>query len=166
MKHFLSILSLLFVALTAVGQNLHLSFMSQSDAKFFVYVNGQRFNEQSSGHVTLNNLEDKIYHIRIEIDDPYQVSWTKEMRPSDTKGDYLVSFNTVRERVYVTPAKQGREDEGYESHSVSPKPKAPASVQDKGPRERPAFNMKKEDKNVTGTTGKGVNKVRTQMIEE
>lgn len=109
MKKFYILLILLALASVAAGQNLKLSFMSQSGARFYVYLNGKLQNQSSVGNITLQHLEDKEYHVRIEIDDPYQMVCTRRMRPSEQNYEYTVNFNAVRERIYLKPLKKERE---------------------------------------------------------
>ncbi len=93
------------------AQNLRLTFTSASEAKFFVYLNGKLQNQKSSGMVTLNNLEDKDYHVRIVIDDPYEVAVTRTIRPNKKHDEYIVKFNAVRERVYLKATSKSVADE-------------------------------------------------------
>lgn len=76
-----------------------MTFTSVTDAKFFVYLNGRLQNERSTGMITLNNLEDKEYHVRIVIDDPFEVAATKRIRPDENGCEYSVRFNAVKEKV-------------------------------------------------------------------
>lgn len=109
-----------------MGQNLKLSFMSESGARFFVYLNGKLQNEKSVGLISFNNLEDKPYHVRIVIDDPYQMTATKRLRPSDRKYEYSVNFNSVRERIYIKRLKDNKnsvEEKQTKESSVQKDPK-------------------------------------------
>ncbi len=147
MRHLLPLLMILFAVHTAVAQGHSLSFMSQSDAKFYVYLNGRLQNQRSSGHVTLNGLEEKDYHIRIVIDDPFQVAATKTIRPNGKNPEYSVEFNVVRERVYIRetrPDKEQprREETAEESVTVDVGDAAPAK-----PAPRP--NLRRDPLNDT-----------------
>lgn len=84
---------------TLCAQGRTMTFTSVTDAKFFVYLNGRLQNERSTGMITLNNLEDKEYHVRIVIDDPFVVAATKRIRPGENGCEYSVRFNAVREKV-------------------------------------------------------------------
>lgn len=87
------------------AQNLKLVFMSQCEYKFQVYLDGTLQNETPSGRVECDSLLNKDYHVRIVVDDPYVIAATKTLRPSSTRNEYDVTFNAVRERVYIHPAK-------------------------------------------------------------
>lgn len=168
------ILFLLFcISPTIWGQNLSLSFFSQTDAKFFVYVNGKLQNSQSSGNVTVNNLENKEYHIRIVIDDPYEVATTQTLRPSPSKSKYLVNFNAVRERVYLTPDR-GKNEAEESASTPQPRPNTSASTsstpqrgaqstRDLDRRESGKSRRSKEPE-PSGTTGKDIRTVKTNIV--
>ena len=113
MKHFFAIILFMTAVTFAAAQDLSLTFTSVTDAKFFVYLNGTLQNQRSSGMVTLKNLEDKDYHIRIVIDDPFEVAVTRTIRPDAKRNEYTVKFNAVRERVYLKLAdnEDKRQDE-------------------------------------------------------
>ena len=118
------IVSILF-STTLKAQNLSLTFTSVTDAKFFLYVNGVLQNQQSKGMVTVKGLESKEYHIRVVIDDPYEVASTLTIKPDSKNSEYTVRFNAVRERVYVKPAsrpRKGDEEEWHPSESESSVP--------------------------------------------
>ena len=95
------------------GQRRTMTFTSVTDAKFFVYLNGRLQNERSTGMITLNNLEDKEYHVRIVIDDPFEVATTRKIRPDENGCEYTVRFNAVRERVDLKKSdrRHGRSEE-------------------------------------------------------
>lgn len=101
-------LPLLFLLLASCSwaQNLKLSFMSESGARFFLYLDGKLQNTSSVGNITLQHLENKPYQVRIEIDDPYQMVCIKQLRPSEQNYEYTVFFNAVRERIYIKPLKK------------------------------------------------------------
>ena len=167
---------LLFCITSALGaQNLSLSFFSQTDAKFFVYVNGKLQNSQSSGNVTVDNLEDKEYHVRIVIDDPYEVATTRTLRPSASKSRYLVNFNAVRERVYITPDR-GRDVAEENTATPQPRPNTASSgystpqrgaqsTRDLDRREGNQHRKSKEPE-PTGTTGKSIRTVKTNIVSD
>lgn len=116
------------------AQERTLTFTSITDAKFFVYLNGKLQNERSTGMITLKNLEDKEYHVRIVIDDPYEVATTTKIRPDEKGSEYTVRFNAVRERIYLkkSDSSKNRSEENiwkennteYKS-SVSSEPETP-----------------------------------------
>ena len=158
MKRTTIILSLLLLACVGWGQNLRLSFFSESGARFYVYLNGILQNETSVGNITLEHLEDKEYHVRIEIDDPYQMVCTQRLHPSETKYEYTVNFNAVRERIYVKPARA--EKEPTELHAV--RGEAPR-LGDKPPVKR---GRKDSEPEPTGTTGNAINRVKSPVTGE
>ena len=106
---------ILSLAGSLFAQGRTLTFTSVTDAKFFVYLNGRLQNERSTGMVTLRGLEDKEYHVRIVIDDPYEVAATKRIRPDADGSEYTVRFNAVRERVYL---KKSNSNSRRDSESV------------------------------------------------
>ncbi len=110
MKKCLLIL-LTLTGFVASAQELSLTFTSITDAKFFVYVNGKLQNEQSSGMVTVRGLEEKDYHVRIVVDDPFEVAVTRTIKPDAKHSEYTVQFNAVRERVYLKAASSSRQQE-------------------------------------------------------
>ena len=101
---------LIFIAIfitfgTLQAQNASLSFVSSSDAKFYVYLNGVLQNSKSSGLVTINNLEEKDYHVRVVIDDPFEIATIQTIRPDKKHSEYSVTFNAVKEKVTVRQVK-------------------------------------------------------------
>ena len=110
---YIIVLLFLTIANVAMGQGRSLTFTSITDAKFFVYINGRLQNEKSTGMLTINNLEDKEYHVRIVIDDPFEVAATQRIRPEEKGSEYTVRFNAVRERVYIkkSDSRKTRRDE-------------------------------------------------------
>ncbi len=117
---------MLLLAATVCGQSLSLTFTSKTDARFFVYLNGRLQNEKSKGMLTINGLEDKDYHVRIVIDDPYEVSHTQTFRPSTKHNSYTVEFSPVRERVTVREAKAEASEEPTQQREerIPPSPAA------------------------------------------
>lgn len=106
MKRTLSILLLVAVVSAVRAQHLTLSFASSTDTKFYFFLNGKLQNDHSTGMLTMNNLEAKDYHIRIVADDPFQVAYTKTMKPSEKHNSYIVEFNPVKEKIFVREAKE------------------------------------------------------------
>lgn len=161
-KYIFTIAMMLFSGL-AMGQNLKLSFMSESGARFFVYLNGKLQNENSVGHITIDNLENKEYHVRIEIDDPYQMVCTQSLRPSETKYEYSVNFNAVRERIYIKPVKEAKQERDEYTSSTFSRQQTPRT-------EKPERQKKNRNKTnppePNGTTGTVINRIKTNMIEE
>lgn len=121
MSHIYHLSILLFLAVSSLcfAQGQTLTFTSTSDAKFFVYLNGKLQNQKSSGMVTLKGLEDKDYHVRIVIDDPYEIATTQSIRPDKKHNEYTVQFNAVRERVYLKPAKNPRSETEWQPQEDS-----------------------------------------------
>lgn len=150
----------LTAGVVAFGQDLSLSFMSQTDAKFFVYLNGKLQNETSSGLVKINNLEDKDYHVRIVVDDPFLVATTTTLRPDVTKNEYTVNFNAVRERVYVKPAKkeQPKDNETLVEEKNIDTTTAPTPIPPKTTKKR------KSEPEPTGTTGNNIRTVKNTVV--
>jgi len=159
MRRVLPILSLLLLTVAASGQSLSLSFTSKTEAKFFVYLNGRLQNEKSRGMLTINNLEDKDYHVRIVIDDPYEVAYTQTFRPSAKHNSYTVEFNPVRERVIVREAKAEVEEQTTQEEGERIPP-SPAAQQRK--KARPdAVRL-----NGNSVHSSQVNSVRTKTVME
>lgn len=139
-----------------MGQNLKLSFMSESGARFFVYLNGKLQNEKSVGLISFNNLEDKPYHVRIVIDDPYQMTATKRLRPSDRKYEYSVNFNSVRERIYIKRLKENKD-------RVEEKPSKDSSAR-KVPKQKKTDKKQKSTHDaVSSPQTPKVNRVKTTI---
>ena len=165
MKRLITIvLSLIAVGLAA-AQDLSLTFTSITDAKFYVYLNGTLQNQRSSGMVTLKNLEDKDYHIRIVIDDPFEVAVTRTIRPDAKHNEYTVQFNAVRERVYLklanSPTKRQEEDNNLWIPQ-DPQPPAQAEERDIENTERKSIRRGQESDTATRQI---LNRIRTQTIE-
>ncbi len=156
----LSTLSFQFSSLKA--QDLSLTFTSITDAKFYVYLNGKLQNERSSGMVTLRGLEDKEYHVRIVIDDPYEVAVTRKIKPDKKHSEYTVQFNAVRERVYLKAVKASKEEtvwqpeeRGEEVIVIEPETEKP----------KPAAALKRNS--YVDTVARGVvNQIRTKIVVE
>ena len=158
------LLMMTLIAFCANAQNLSLTFTSITDAKFFVYVNGALQNERSSGMVKVNGLEDKDYHIRIVIDDPFEIAVTRTIKPSVKQNEYTVQFNAVRERVYLkpaaTPSRRQQEENLWvpqeENTVVQPTAQEP-------PKQRATLRRDNEGDTATRRI---LNRIKTQTIEE
>ncbi len=159
----------LLILLTLTGfvanaQELSLTFTSITDAKFFVYVNGKLQNEQSSGMVTVRGLEEKDYHVRIVVDDPFEIAVTRTIKPSVKQNEYTVQFNAVRERVYLkpaaTPSRRQQEENLWvpqeENTVVQPTAQEP-------PKQRATLRRDNEGDTATRRI---LNRIKTQTIEE
>jgi len=159
MRRVLPILSLLLLTFAVCGQTLSLTFTSKTEAKFFVYLNGRLQNEKSKGMLTISNLEDKDYHVRIVIDDPYEVAYTQTFHPSAKHNSYTVEFNPVRERVIVREAKAEVDEEATQEEGERIPP-SPAAEQRK--KARPdAVRLNGQRPNTSQ-----VNSVRTKTVLE
>lgn len=145
------------MALPMLAQERSLSFTSVNSARFFVYLNGRLQNEKSVGTITLRGLEDKEYHVRIVIDDPFVVATTKKMRPSPGKNEWTVDFNAVRERIYLNEAKEEK-PEAAEKEPPRERVKERKSTP-KSEETRPAVR-------VDLKAGGSVNRERTETIME
>lgn len=155
------LVTLSFGGLFAQGRTL--TFTSVTDAKFFVYINGKLQNEHSKGIVTVNNLEDKEYHVRIVIDDPFVVATTKRIRPDAGGSEYTVRFNAVREKVYLkkSDSRSNREEESnwtYEKQNTADDTPAKTSE----PRKRKSIRRNEYSDTATekiiNTINKQINK--------
>ena len=163
MKRFTLLTLLMLLALSAGAQTHTLTFTSITDAKFFVYVNGKLQNQKSSGMVTVGGLEEKKYHIRIVIDDPFEVAVTSTIKPDGKHNEYTVQFNAVRERVYLKPAKEQTElriwEDNEEAEAAAPAP----SSSEQTPRQRTTVRRQRFQDTATQRI---VNHVRTQTISD
>lgn len=161
----LFLLLLTLMGMTATAQDLSLTFTSVTDAKFFVYVNGHLYNERSSGMVTVNDLEDKDYHIRIVIDDPFEVAVTRTIKPDPKHNEYTVQFNAVRERVYLKPAatpSRRQEENNLWMPQENNQPEQPQANQ---PKPKPRTTVRRNNESDTATN-RILNHLRTITIEE
>lgn len=161
----LFLLLLTLMGMTATAQDLSLTFTSVTDAKFFVYVNGHLYNERSSGMVTVNGLEDKDYHIRIVIDDPFEVAVTRTIKPDHKHSEYTVQFNAVRERVYLKPAatpSRRQEENNLWMPQENNQPEQPQADQ---PKPKPRTTVRRNNESDTATN-RILNHLRTITIEE
>ena len=147
------------------SQDLQLTFTSATDAKFFVYLNGKLQNEKSTGMVTIKNLEDKDYHIRIVIDDPFEVAVTRTIKPDPKHNEYTVQFNAVRERVYLKPAatpSRRQEENNLWMPQENNQPEQPQADQ---PKPKPRTTVRRDNESDTATN-RILNHLRTITIEE
>ena len=150
-----------------------MTFTSQTEARFYLYLNGKLQNEQPSGSVTLRGLGDKAYHVRIVMDDPFEVAATLTLRPGQEAAQYDVEFNPVRERVYVTRAKAGQQGSEEEQPPSPPTRAAKAAHRhrqraadsDRRPR-RISRKERAEQQENSGTTGKDVKQTKKPIIVE
>ena len=129
------------------AQKHSLTFTSVSDTKFFVYLNGRLQNEKSSGMVTLQDLEEKEYHVRIVIDDPFEVAVTRRIKPDGKHNEYTVLFNAVRERVYLRPAKS----DGNESEWIPDTTQVAPPLDTDQPKPEPRTPLRRSSHNDTIT---------------
>ena len=158
------LLMMTLIAFCANAQNLSLTFTSITDAKFFVYVNGALQNERSSGMVKVNGLEDKDYHIRIVIDDPFEIAVTRTIKPSVKQNEYTVQFNAVRERVYLKPAQSSRQQES-QNLWIPEDNSAPETSQSEAPAARQHTSLRCTQTSDTATQ-RIINRLRTKTLED
>ncbi|MCR4828961.1 MAG: hypothetical protein K5864_05805 [Bacteroidales bacterium] len=165
MRQLLTVLILLLAAVSTVGQNQSLHFISMNDARFFVYVNGKLQNERAAGMYTVNGLEDKEYHIRIVIDDPFTIAVTKTIRPDAKHREWTVEFNAVKERVYLREAKAEKEEANDDNEGRS-------RVRDDG-KDKGSPVSSKASRTQTNTTklagsngGQNINQLKTKTVME
>ena len=173
MKHRLLTIILLALSFGTVrAQDETLTFTSITDAKFFVYLNGALQNERSSGMVTIKGLEQKEYHIRIVIDDPFEVAVTRTIKPDPKHREYTVQFNAVRERVYLKPAttssRSQEEDNNLwiqeeDNNLWIPQDPAPADTQATAPT-KSRTSIRRHDISDTATK-QVINRIRTETLE-
>lgn len=163
MKKCLLIL-LTLTGFVASAQELSLTFTSITDAKFFVYVNGKLQNEQSSGMVTVRGLEEKDYHVRIVVDDPFEVAVTRTIKPDAKHSEYTVQFNAVRERVYLkaVPSSRQQEDNNLWIPQENPQPEQTAETTT---ATKQRASLKREQTSDTATQ-RILNRLRTPTVEE
>lgn len=162
MKRILLFASFIISATFCLSQDYSITFTSVSDAKFYIYLNGELQNEHPSGMVTLKHLDNKDYHLRLVVDDPFEISLTRTIRPSSKCPEYLVVFNAVKERVYIKPAKKEQEtaiwqedDDSETSPATSPEPAAP----------RKRTTIRRDNIGDTATQ-QIMKRIRTQTLEE
>ncbi|MDY5968557.1 MAG: hypothetical protein SPJ13_00855 [Bacteroidales bacterium] len=159
------------------GEGLSMTFTSQTEAKFFIYLNGQLQNKKSTGSITLCNLEDKRYHVRIVMDDPFEIAATATIRPNKDKTQYAVLFNPVRERIYVKQGKDKWEEGGWygepfadtERNKENELRQLKAKDEEKAAKKRERRQSRKEQVEQAenhGTTGKDVKQNKTPIIVE
>ena len=163
MKQCLLIL-LALMGYVANAQELSLTFTSITDAKFFVYINGKLQNQESSGMVTVRGLEEKDYHVRIVIDDPFEVAVTRTIKPDAKHSEYTVQFNAVRERVYLKAASSARQQEDNNLW-VPQENTTQEQATETATAAKQRASLKREQTSDTATQ-RILNHLRTQTIEE
>ena len=172
MKHRVTFLLLFLAAgVAAWGQDLSLTFMSQTDAKFFVYLDGRLQNKESKGFLTIDSLEYRKYVVRIVIDEPYEVAVTKTIKPTDMDHFYKVNFNVVKERVFLKLAKDdadvyapmvGDGDPNVPADAeVTDEADSPNAVHSKPPRRS---SRQYDTDRGAGTTGSTIKKEKTTIV--
>lgn len=165
MKQWLLVILLSAAGLGASAQGLSLTFTSVTDAKFFVYLNGTLQNEHSSGMVTVNGLEEKEYHFRIVIDDPFEVAVTRTIKPDAKHSEYTVQFNAVRERVYLKPAAAPSRRQAEDNNLWVPQDNGDSAEQSTAAPEKPKTTLRRAQAGDTATQ-RILNHLRTQTLEE
>ena len=145
---------------TCLAQERTLTFTSATDAKFFVYLNGKIQNERPTGMLTINKLEDKEYHLRIVIDDPYEVAVTKRIRPDERGSEYTVHFNAVRERVYVKKKKRRNADEEPDEETPAVSEQHSDAAQQPSPKGKHASIRPSQQ--ADSLAGKNINRLKTR----
>ena len=164
-------------SLMAQSASHSLTFTSQTEVKFFLYINGKLQNSTSKGSITVNNLESKAYHVRIVMDDPFQVATTLTVKPSN-KNQYSILFNPVKERIYVRNSKDISEEEGWYTDTPRSSVRHASTASDDGrsllrkrdaepsPRKSRKSSSADNDENAVGTTGSDIKRIRTAKLEE
>ncbi len=148
---------------------LSMTFTSETEVKFFIYVNGRLQNSTSTGRLTINGLMDKDYHIRIVMDDPFEISTTRTMRPSKTETEYAIRFNPVREYIYVSRRKERvTQGEWYNNGATTSAYNGDnGSVRRKEEKkDKQSRKERKEAEAAQGTTGTTIKTTKTPYIEE
>ena len=163
MKRISLLIILMLFALSLGAQTHTLTFTSITDAKFFVYVNGKLQNQKSSGMVTVGGLEEKKYHIRIVIDDPFEVAVTSTIKPDGKHNEYTVQFNAVRERVYLKPAKEQTERRIWQDDEEAETAASTPASSEQAPRQRTTVRRQRFQDTATQRI---VNHVRTQTFSD
>ena len=163
MKHTILLL-LTFVAFAAGAQNLSLTFTSVTDAKFFVYINGTLQNQRSSGMVTVNDLEEKNYHVRIVIDDPFEIAVTRTIKPDAKHNEYTVQFNAVRERVYLKQAANSSKSKDEDNNLWIPQDPVPPDTISTTPTTPQRTSIRRIGTTDTATR-KNTHHIRTQSLD-
>lgn len=149
----------------AFAQEQTLTFTSLSDAKFFVYINGKLQNERSSGTVKVKGLEEKDYHVRIVIDDPFEIAVTRTIKPDSKHNEYTVQFNAVRERVYLRPAANLSKGKEEDNNLWIPQDQTPRdTLSDVAPKPKHT-SIRRTDISDTATRQR-TNRIRTKTMEQ
>lgn len=146
---------------TAAAQERSLTFTSVTDAKYYVYLNGTLQNEKSSGMVTINGLEEKEYHVRIVLDDPFVVAVTRKIKPDKKHNEYSVEFNAVKERIYLKPRKAERNEVEWQPEA----PAAESAAAEPSQAPHPRASIRRTTFEDTATQ-RVMNRVRTHMVSE
>lgn len=158
------------VSAAATQSGLSLTFTSETEVKFFIYVNGQLQNKKSTGRLTINGLEDKPYHIRIVMDDPFEIVTTRTMRPSKTASEYSVCFNPIRERIYVTRSHESANDnDEYYAGAASTGSRTYSKTANTTTAKKTKHLSRKKQAEAAsqqGTTGKEVKTAKQPYLEE
>ena len=115
--------------------------------------------------VTVNGLEDKDYHIRIVIDDPFEVAVTRTIKPDPKHSEYTVQFNAVRERVYLKPAATPSRRQEENNLWMPQENNQPEQQQADQPKPRPRTTVRRNNESDTATN-RILNHLRTITIEE
>ncbi|MCR5193626.1 MAG: hypothetical protein K6D59_10010 [Bacteroidales bacterium] len=152
----------IFLSASLKAQELSLTFTSVTDAKFYLYINGVLQNQKSRGMVTVKGLESKEYHIRVVIDDPYEIASTLTIKPDAKHSEYTVRFNAVKERVYVKPASRPRKS-GDEEWQPSEAQETASVVNEEKPRSKHKSLL--PDNMQDSATQRVMNHIRLQSRE-
>lgn len=163
MKRVIFAVLLVFCATAIKAQDMSLTFTSVTDAKFYVYLNGVLQNQKSSGMVTLKGLEEKEYHVRIVVDDPFMVATTRKIKPDKKHSEYTVRFNAVKERVDLKLAKNS--DNEYTEWQPAETSEQPAAEPEPSQPNTPKVSIRKTDTGDTATQ-RIVNRLRTEIVVE
>lgn len=144
-----------------------LTFFSDSEVRFFVYLNGKLQNETSTGRITLNGLEDKPYHVRIVMDDPFEAAATRTMRPGRAPEEYIVDFNPVKERVHIS---RHRVSAGQDNTVASGSGKDRRSFDRRKDKEKKEKRLSKREQAEAAaaktSTGKDIKSTKTPYLKE
>ncbi len=145
-----------------------LTFFSNNEVRFFLYLNGKLQNDESTGRITLTDLEDKPYHIRIVMDDPFEVATTRTMRPGKAPEEYIVDFNPVQERIHISRHKtESTRDAATAFSSGSRDRSRPDRNKDKEIKEKHlSKKAQAEAKAAKASTGKDIKFTKTPFLEE
>lgn len=144
-----------------------LTFFSDNEVRFFIYLNGKLQNENSTGRITLNGLEDKPYHVRIVMDDPFEVAATRTMRPGKASEEYIVSFNPVKERIFISRHNVNDSERNVSSSRTDRDRSFTMHRKEKGNKEKRLSRREQaEAAAAKASTGKDIKSAKTPYIEE